>query len=300
MGIYIYGVAGRMNSNFKNIFQIELNKAFRNRYTVIAFILAVGVTLLSTFYMMPNYTELRRIIESVLSHQGIIDENPYLPAFTLYVNWIGGESYSIGFTLYFFLLPVFAALPYGWSFYQERISGYQGIMVSKCGRSCYYTAKFLSVFLTGGAVTVLPMLFNLFLMAMLFPAWNPDSIYPYFGMTVLSSGADFFMEYPFIFFLIYLAFDFLFSGLLALLCVPASYFLQHNVSVVLFPFTVLIILHFCTGFVSGDYEWSPIYFLHPLAVRSYLDWRIVLAQTCLLAGYIGGIICLKGRKDEFL
>lgn len=55
-------------------------------------------------------------------------------AFIFANSWIGGEEYSLGFAIFYFLFPIMVAMPYSWSYVQEEKSGYMrviGVTISK-------------------------------------------------------------------------------------------------------------------------------------------------------------------------
>ena len=144
------------------------------------------------------------------------DYNTYEAIFTLYNHWIGGEPFSLGTTIYFFVFPLLVTIPYGWSYCEEKTSGYIRSMVVKAGKKNYYLAKYTSVFVSGGLAMIIPLLFNFLLTSLIFPAITPEVIYDtttgVFGESLMSNV---YYTNPLVYVSIYLLIDFVFCGLIA-------------------------------------------------------------------------------------
>ena len=95
----------------------------------------------------------------VLANQvdGQLAHNPDLPLFTFYNSWVGGDDLSLAAALFYALLPVGAALPFGWSYCTEHKSGYLKNIYTRVDKKTYLAGKALAVFLSGaGAVADSP------------------------------------------------------------------------------------------------------------------------------------------------
>ena len=91
----------------KNVLQIELNKAIKTRYFAISIIIGTMIGIVGLVYNV-------NLVYNSQIYDGI---NPCYEGFTLFNHWIGGEGFSLGSSLYFFVFPLLIALPYGWSFW---------------------------------------------------------------------------------------------------------------------------------------------------------------------------------------
>ena len=108
----------------KNVLQIELNKAIKTRYFAISIIIGTMIGIVGLVYNV-------NLVYNSQIYDGI---NPCYEGFTLFNHWIGGEGFSLGSSLYFFVFPLLIALPYGWSFCGEKNSQISGNIY--CRWSC--------------------------------------------------------------------------------------------------------------------------------------------------------------------
>ncbi len=86
-----------------------------------------------------------------------------ISAYTVFSTWIGGDGYSLGASVYFFIFPLLISIPYGWSYCEEKKNGYIGAVVAKAGKTSYFLAKYIAVFLTGGLAMVIPLFLTFYL-----------------------------------------------------------------------------------------------------------------------------------------
>ena len=150
-------------------------------------------------------------------------KNPMISAYTVFSTWIGGDGYSLGASVYFFIFPLLISIPYGWSYCEEKKNGYIGAVVVKAGKTSYFLAKYIAVFLTGGLAMVIPLIFNFLLAMLFFPVATPQPIYStIYGIYYSSLMSDLFYTYPFLYVFFYLTLDFVYCGLLACICLAVS------------------------------------------------------------------------------
>lgn len=71
---------------------------------------------------------------------------------TLFSSWMGAEQQSVGSRLFYMITPFLAAMPCGWSFWEELNSGYLHMIVTRKDRKSYFFVKVWISFLTGGMV----------------------------------------------------------------------------------------------------------------------------------------------------
>ncbi len=287
----------------KNTIKLECRKAVCNRFFFLAVLIGIVLTFFSLVPMVQSFNQ------DMAQHQQISEtfglRNPLMHMESLFNHWIGGEGGTAGAADYFFLFPLLVCIPYGWSYCSERRSGYSKVMVLRAGKTQYYAAKYIALFLSGGLAMVLPLLVNFLLAAMFFPAVTPDPSY----LTAYGVGASSFLSMlfygkPFLYVAVYLLIDFLFCGLLACLCFAVSDVVKNRIVVTLFPFFLLLSVHyFCQTFIYRTVtviytELSPMYFLHPIPVAYDANgiviciWMIGLFAVTFLTT-VG-----KGRRHE--
>ena len=146
----------------KNLLRTELCKAFRNGYFLASLALGILFVALSAWYEISLYYSDIGFLQQVrtVEEMGYV-KYPLVPMSILYNSWIGGECVSVGYTLFFTLLPLLAVLPYGRSFSQEQKNGYLKVIIPRCGRTRYFASKWVATFLSGGVAVVLPLLVSL-------------------------------------------------------------------------------------------------------------------------------------------
>lgn len=288
---------------FQRTLRLECRKAIKNRLFIIAVAVGCAVTLCSLIPQVKSYYRGIQVVNGfseVFQHR-----NPHAAMKTLYNHWVGGETYTLGSSVYFFIFPLLAAIPYGWSFCGESRSGYTRSMVLKTGKAPYYFAKYCAVFLSGGLAMVIPLAFNFLLTAMFVPAVCPDPSYlVWYAVNGASLMSELYYTYPAVYVLLYLAVDFLFCGLIACLSYSASMFYKNRVVVVLLPFFLLLGWNFAgTSILYTDKllrytEISPLYFLHPAAARYDAGWSVIVAEALILFALTFVPTVIMGKRNE--
>lgn len=280
----------------QSMLKLEVKKAFKNKFFWIAITIGCLITLLS---FIPNvssyYQDVEKAKQYLINSKDISE--PYTYVRTLFNKWIGGEPFSIGTAIYFFVFPLLVALPYGWSYSEEKQNGYRRMMISRVGKKEYYIGKYVAVFLSGGIAMILPLLVNLWMIAMCIPVVLPDvtasMFYGVFGSSFLS---EVFYTAPHIYILAYLLIDFIYGGLLACISFSISAIIKQKWVAVIVPFIVLLSVHTITRFIYSDAtiiyrEISPLYFLRGVDARySSTGTVIFLFGLILLVVSIIGVV----------
>ena len=281
---------------FKKLLKMECRKAMGNRFFFI--VLGVGClfALMSALYDIELYFQSRQQLAA-------LGGNQIVQALGLYNKWIGGESYSLGFTLFFTLLPLLACFPYGWSYCIEKKSGYTGMVIIRGGKNKYFLAKYIATFLSGGVAVLIPLVFNFITVACYVPGIKPSIIYQmYYSVSHSTMWSAIFYTRPLIYVLLYLMLDFLFAGLFAVLALTFSIFLKNRLAVVLLPYIFILCLHYGRTLLYYHYyvEISPLNFLHASCVENSVNGWIVLGEGVFLFLISFGIIMKAGATREIL
>ena len=115
----------------KNTIKLEIHKAIKNKLFVISVLLGCAITILSLIYQV-NVSSLDFAASG---------KNPMISAYTVFSTWIGGDGYSLGASVYFFIFPLLISIPYGWSYCEEKKNGYIGAVVVKAVRDVIKAKK---------------------------------------------------------------------------------------------------------------------------------------------------------------
>lgn len=283
-----------------SVLKLELKKAFKNKFFWISVVLGCLITLLSFEHMVNMYYE---GMSAISGNSTDIIYDPHIGINTGFNCWIGGEPFSLGSSIYFFVFPLLIALPYGWSYSEERKCGYRRMMITKTGKKKYYCAKYVAVFLSGGVAMVLPLIFNFWMTLLVVPAILPDvTMNMFYGVFGGSFLAELYYTVPFLYVAIYLFIDFVYCGFLVCICMAVSGIVRQKWGVVLIPFLLLLFVHVITDYIYSDpsvayKELSPLYFLRGVEVRySFSGSIILLFAIGLLVISLIGII--KEYRNE--
>lgn len=278
---------------------MEMRKALKNKWFWGMLLLGCVCGFFSFLYRYSVYLDWQR-------EAGILAEmidSPYDPdvqANILANSWIGGEVFSLGFALFFFLFPLMATVPYAWSYIQEKRVGYLALVCANASKKGYYCAKAAAVFMGGGLVLAVPQLLNAILVSAVIPNLVPDSLSLSVASFQESMWSGIFFTKPGVFLLLYIALDFVFGGLIALAAYGAGFFIRSQAAAMVLPFGIFLAFR---QWSQADhmlaFEVSPFYFLHAMPVVGPVNGMIVAAFAFGLAcvGFLG---LWKGCRDEVL
>lgn len=284
-----------------NLLKIELNKALKNRLFLITLLIGFIITISSAVYNINNYYFVEDMRNQVLSNYDYTI-NPDYPMFTLFNHWIGGEFTSAFSSLFFLLVPLFAAIPYGWSYFSERKVGYVKNVMIRTKKSYYFLSKYIAVFISGGLVVVLPLFINFLIVSCFVPAYKPDVFYDiYYAVPMPHMWSYIFYSKPFLYVGLFLLFDFVFAGLIATLSLAVTFIVNHRFAVILIPFFLLLGIHYTESLLPADWfdvECSPIYFMRAVSIHTFVTWWVVLAESIVLFLLTFLITIKKGTKSD--
>lgn len=276
----------------KKLVKLEIHKAFYNKFFIMTILIGCAITMLGIFNLMCQMKENDALLLLLLKEQnnGVIFNPAAGPRADLYHSWIFGEPFSLGAVLYTFLFPVLLSIPYGWSYCEERSTGYIRNMVVKSGKREFFVAKYIATFLAGGVGVILPLIVNFVMVAMMVPARKPmvryETIYGVFGGSFLS---ELFYSHPLVYVCVYLFVDFVFAGLLATLSIMVAMKIRWKWVCVLSPFLICMLLDYLTRFVYVDSnvvykQISLMYIIHPIMGGYPVSWSVILLEISILFG----------------
>lgn len=292
----------------KRLFSIELKKAFFSK----TFLLGIGILLVlaiaSALYMVINWGNYNpNYLYDYAMKNGSYNFNPDFPIYSVFSAWIGGETLSLSYSLFYFLMPVCAALPYAWSFYLERKHGYIRNIAVRVNKLTYYVAKMNAIFISGAFVVFIPFIVNLMIVYAFIPYYKPWQGYNMYNLVFFGNlWSDLFFEFPFVHTLLFIFLNTLYGGIFALLSSAISFFTQ-NLFVILFsPFLLMVLGGYIESYFYANFfqkslvplEFIPAYFLHSRSIHFQVSSKVVLSITLGLLIVSIGTIVFKGSKDE--
>lgn len=277
----------------KACLKTELKKALFQKSTY-------GITLLLVVLALVHAkTSIEYGIAGLTGH---VFGNPQITMGSAYVHWLGGDVGSFENAVFFFLFPIFVAIPFGWSLAGEIRSGYTAQMIARTGRKNYFPAKLIAVFLSGAVVVMIPLIVSFLIVSMYLPSLTPELCYPYGGLLQRSMWTSLYYAHPLVYTILYILLDGVYGGLFASLCVAVAFRVKYRTMVVLVPFCLYTVLEYLdSNFVVAmrlGYDTSPAKFLRPMAIANEHSGLIICAEAVLLLALAVLPTLRKGRKYE--
>jgi len=270
----------------RSMLRSELWKATHNYYFYIS--IAIGM-LLSLCDVVQNWLEVNYLtnltIETLGSGIGSGDHS----GFSLFVMWIAVNGITFGSRAFYFVFPILAALPYGWSLYSEIKSGAMYQYSTRAGKKQFYISKYVACFLSGGLAVAIPILFNLLTNALICPYALPNvtnSVSPIRNGCFLS---ELYYTAPWMHALIWCFVDFVWGGVAACLCFLLGKKSRFQVVVIVFPFLVFYIWDVLYNFFSSQLGYyvalSPMELTQAATLNPNPEWAVLL--VIFIVGIIG-------------
>ena len=285
----------------QNCIKTELRKALGNYLFFLSLAIASGIAIWSAIQNISAATAYYSFIASLQAGSGIM-KNPEYASVTLFNSWIGQDYTSVATTLFFTLLPILCVLPYSWSFFSERKSGYIRQIVSRSNRKTYFLSKYIATFSAGALVILIPMLINFMLVSSFVPAISPNRNYDiYYNVPSANMGAELFYSHPYLFVLMRMVIAGLYSGLIAAFVIGLSFFVKNRFAILLIPFIAFLTLNYFSEslVVKFGVELSPINFLGGTSL-GIVSASVVALFALGLFVFSFGVTMLQGvRSDVF-
>jgi len=267
----------------KQILKNEFERALKNKLILVSLIIGLGITV-SHFILnvLPFYNNFYP------------EGAPYM--LTAFHKWMGGEDNNVQPTLYYLVVPIIISLPYLGTIKSDSESGYIKNVFTRIGKKQYYISKYIVTFVTAGVLSVIPLIVNFLLTAMILPATIPQSstsLYPIFSYHMMG---DLFYEKPYAYLGIYIIIDLIYFGLLTTIGLTVSYISDNKFVVTLSPFILYLIVYAVT-MVTGKDQYCPFGFLRP-SQPVVSNIVIIGIEMIILLILGGGVFLYVGNKKE--
>ena len=285
-----------------SVLKIELKKAFCNK--MFCLVLGIGLVIagISAVQNIQMYYDNLATIAEVQQNSEVL-YNPEKEAVILYDMCISMDFASSMTPLFYTLMPLLVCLAYGWSYFGERKSGYvMNVMTRTHKKSQYLLAKYIAVFLSGGAVVAIPLIANFLAVACFIPAYQPDLYYSFYYGVQMHFLRELFYAMPLLYFGYLIAINFLFGGLFAACSMMLTFFIKNKFSVVLLPFMCLfgvLYLQDNVWFFLSDAYIAPMDFLRGYTMQ-YTSGTVILIWAVVLLVFTLGTVWGKGAREDVL
>lgn len=273
----------------KQLFKIELERAFRNKRILIVLLIEIALIIYNFIsYGLDMKTETIPFLLNNIA-TGKVDNIP-----GVFYVWIG-LHYSQIRTILYSVLPILAAFPYGDSLYIDEDNHYYYNIITRTKKINYFTVKMVVMFFSGGVCAVFPFLLDFLLSALLLPFGNVLACLSRFmGDAFIFS--ELFYKKPLLYCLLYMLAVFGGFGLLNLFCYIGTYVFSNKYVVAISPFCI----YFCSFVVSNfaaDWYVSPWEYLRFNDVLKD-DVSKIIIQVVIYFILICGVYIDRIRKKK--
>lgn len=218
---------------------------------------------------------------------------------TWYESWIGGEWYSLFSYVFFMILPLLSVITLGDSLVFDKVSGYSKNLFIRGKRKDYYFARFISSFISGGIVVIVPLFLNILLYCTTLPSLTPEvarGTSPIFADCMWS---ELFYSHPMVYVVLYLLIILVFSGLFSAFAAAIGSLTENKFLPLVFPFICYLFSYISLASI-GLGRYSPFCFLTPAQRVQNITLGVIIAEALLIFIPTAALFVWKSKKDETL
>lgn len=287
----------------KTKLKVEVYKSICNPFFVSALIIGGLFSLVNVTESILRARKLSiQIIDTIRENIGY----PISASFegiSLFLSWLPLHRVGLGSSLFFMAMPILAAMPYGWSYSDERHSGYIYQTITRMGKQSYFFSKYLSVFLSGGLAVLIPLIFDLLLTALFcpdVPLQITDMLTPILNYSLFG---ELFYTNRWLYVISLCSVEFLWGGSIACMTFFAGTVFRYGVLIVIMPFVVLLSVDYLSMIASGIIaSFRPIQILQlcqPVSTYYNPGWlSIAVPCSLILLSFCFGYI--HNNKNELV
>lgn len=224
-----------------------------------------------------------------------LEKDPYRAPYSVFMIWMGGNTYNLPGFIYTMLLPLFTVLPYGASYYDDIKTGFAKNVYLRTKRMPYLKAKYAAAFLCGGVVSIAPLCINFLLMLMIYPALLPEVSSSLYSIYATEMWYQVFYTHPFLYVGGFLIINFLFGGLISGLGLAFGLLADYRYIVISMPLLIHIFLY-ALGNLTGHGSISPVFYLQPGSGMA--SGKVILLEFICLFVFETAVFFGKGLKDD--
>lgn len=275
------------------LLKIEFKRLFKNKLFYIS--LFIGVVLATGSF-----------INKVIPHMDILngfDGSVASYPFSVFNSWMG---IFIGFdpfaTAYVYVCMLFCALPYCGNFSRDNHNQYILQYYSRASRNKVHAARFITTFVSGGMLVLLPVLMNLIATMMCVPALSPVENGLFIGSGKSFMGCLFY-NHTFVYIIIYIVQFFVYGGAFSVVSLAVAFLFDNAFLVMISPF----IAYYGVGVLStvgknifGLYTFNPMSYISPSNVLMDNGLIGFILEPLIIILVSGVIFFWKGAANEVL
>lgn len=285
----------------RNMIGFELRRCMRGRGTKaalgIAAFLAAGHFL--TFCIWWLAYQQGGVLGTALEY---LEETPdtciAYPA-CLYEGFIGGEGYTFWNQLYFYLIPLLAALPFGSSFFRDERTGYLKNIYTRVKKRDFLAAKGIVTLVSGAVSAAAPYVMSFLFNALYVPAVVPNEVALHSNVIDRMAMSEWYYLKPWLYFGAYLLLIMLCGGAMAVISLLASFVAGNRLVVLVAPFLLYYSLDYLCMQLGKEYC-SICRAINPMqaAPKYYVPVQNLFPGLILLAAAVTGVFLLAGCRRK--
>lgn len=268
------------------LIKIEISRAFRNHWLLIPVVIGCLLAIWHIAY------------EVLPAVKWVGDNDRWGPP-TVFNRTLGIID-SMPSLLFFYCLPLLAAMPYAGSYYTDTKSGFAKNVIIRSRKSHYLLAKVIATFLSGATVSIVPLLLCMYISSMLLPS---VLILPFSGNSPLSPQDMWYTMYmsnPYLYLLLYFCITSTFAGLFALFGLTISHYVSNSFLVLVTPFILFVFSNTLFGSLGLGFL-CPYDFMRPMQLGNSSQnltvlLLLIIATIMLLLSLTP--FFMKGLRDE--
>lgn len=277
--------------NLINVLRYELKRLFSRKEFFIVIVIAF-------FYISVDF-----IYHSVMLINSPLFELPSRYQMWLLYNKVRGQW---GQLFAYFLIPLFATIPYSDSYLEDKRAGVINFIITRCDKRVYLFCKGIVVFFSGFIVVFAPLLFNQLLCFCLLPVYSPSENvfnHPTYNAYQFLSTVQLPKLHsinPYLHNLFYMLLNGVCAGIIALVSYSISFFRKMNrYLVVILAFLFYLLENFIGKLISSSTTFSIADYLIILPFSSEITKYQYLLIFIMVLLFISAItINLRCSKDE--
>lgn len=270
-----------------SIYRFEIRRMFRTSGFYLSLLIGTAIAVLD---WITNSLQSSLDLDLYMSQSKLM-----VYPFSAFLTWIGGNNSKYA-TIYFLILPLLVAFPFAITFYTDCKSHYINFLCTRTSQKSYFTAKFVSTFLSGGVISVIPLVINFILSTLVLPCVKIQAVSNGF-LLPKSSFSSLYYQYPVIYMVISLSMIFVFGGTLAVTALYVTFYSKWIFSVMLFPFILTLVI-MSVADLFEKYAWEPMQFLNPACSDPRFCAFLIETLILFLIAIVEFLII--GRKQDIL
>lgn len=286
----------------KRAMRTELWKAFHNWYFYLALFIGVYIAVVD---VIENYPVVSSLMEDTVEFTKLGYTSGSFMGFSLMLMSLPYNGVNYATRLFVFIWPVLAAMPYGWSYAQERKSGVTAQILTRTGKMDYAVSKFIAVFISGGVAVMVPAVADVMLNAIFCPYEQMDVT---FSISSIFNGyflSGLYYRCSWLHCVIWFLILFLLGGSAASLCFLAGSKFRFSFFAIMVPFGLLMVWDIAYSnvlwqFLAGDAQrllWSPIQLVMAASIMPNPVWVVFTQIAILLAVGMIALYCQVKKHD---